>query len=92
MEGSTYIMNIDKGNQASGGEDAITLGDVANSVVCGDTPTWELKELSSASRVEVTTGSQGDVWLLVGTDSAFEATSSLYYTRFVATFSPSQGS
>ena len=84
-----YRMNISKGEQSTSGEDAITLGDVANSVTCGEgVPRWELKDLSSVNRVEVTTGTMGDVWLLVRTDSGFEATSSLYYTRFVASFSP----
>jgi len=31
---------------------------------------------------------RGAVWLLVGTDSGFEATTSLYYTRVIATFAP----
>ncbi len=42
----------------------------------------------SDKTVEVTTGAMGDVWLLVGTDSAFEATTSVYFTEFVAQFSP----
>ena len=84
----SYRMNLSKGEQSTSGDDVITLGNVANSVTCGAEPRWELKELSSVQLVEVTTGTAGDVWLLVGTDSGFEATSSLYYTRFVASFSP----
>ncbi len=81
-----YRMNIDKGNQTNGGEDALVLGDVANSVACGQMPRWELKDLSSGSAtLEVTTDGQGALWLFAATDSGFEATTSLYYTRFVVT-------
>ena len=35
---------------------------------------------------DVTTDGSGTVWMFVGTDSGFESRSSVYYTRFVATF------
>jgi hypothetical protein len=84
-----YLMNIDKGNQAIGGENAVVLGDIANSQPCGEgEPQWELKQLSSMDSVEVTADSDGRVWLLVGSDSGFESMTSLYYTRVLATFEP----
>lgn len=88
--GGTYQMNIDKGNQANGGDNALVLGDIANSQPCGQAaPQWELKRLASgAEAVDVTTDSDGSVWLLIGTDSGFEATTSLYTTWLEATFEP----
>jgi hypothetical protein len=84
-----YLMNIDKGNQSTGGENAVVLGDVASSHPCGGgEPQWELKQLSSMETVEVTADSDGRVWLLVGSDSGFESITSLYYTRVLATFEP----
>jgi hypothetical protein len=83
-------MNIDKGNQAIGGENALVVGDVASSQMCGQgQPQWQLKQLSSgAETIAVTTDGDGQAWLLMGTDSGFESTTSLYYTQVLATFEP----
>jgi hypothetical protein len=46
------------------------------------------KTLSSGSeQLLVTSGGSGAAWLLVGTDSGFEGSTRLYYTRFAAAFS-----
>ena len=87
--GADWRMNVDKGNQTGGGENAVVVGDVASSIPCGETRQWELKQLSSGlDAVAVTTDSRGAAWLFVGTDSGFEATTSVYYTWVVATFEP----
>ncbi len=85
-----YLMNIDKGNQSTSGENAVVLGDVASSQPCGPEAEaqWELKQLFGTETVEVTSDSDGRVWLLVGSDSGFESLTSLYYTRVLATFEP----
>ena len=89
LAGADLRMNVDKGNQTQGGEDAVVIGDVANSVPCGEPPRWELKRLSSeGDAIEVESDGAGRVWLFVGSDSGFEATTSLYYTWVVATFEP----
>ena len=89
LDGSFLIMNIDKGNQLTSGENAFVLGDVASSQPCGEgEPQWELKRLSSMETVDVTADSDGRIWLLVGSDSGFESITSLYYTRVLATFEP----
>lgn len=89
VDGADWRMNVDKGNQTGGGVNAVVLGDVASSTSCGETPQWELKQLSSGlESVAVTTDSRGSTWVFVGTDSGFEATTSVYYTWVVATFEP----
>ena len=89
MEGANWRMNVDKGNQTTSGANALAIGDVANSVVCGEPERWELKQLSSGmDAVSVTTDGSGSVWLFAGTDSGFEATTSVYITWVVATFDP----
>ena len=40
-------MNIDKGNQSSGDENALVMGIIANSVPCGEPERWELKSFAS---------------------------------------------
>jgi hypothetical protein len=84
-----WQMNVDKGGQTVGGASAVVLGDVASSVPCGESPRWELKQVSGTGEaVEVTSDRTGAVWLFVGTDSGFESTTSLYYTRVTAAFDP----
>ena len=84
-----YAMNIDKGNQSVGGANAVVLGNIATTISCGDanSSVWQLKQLNSGSSgVPVQAGTDGSVWLLVGTDSGFEGPTAVYITQFTATF------
>ena len=81
-------MNIDKGNQSQSGVNAVVIGNVANSTLCEQNiRRYEIKQLRTPRAVLVTTDGVGSAWLLVGTDSGFEAVTSLYYTRITAEFS-----
>jgi hypothetical protein len=82
-----WRMNVDKGQQTQGGEDAVVIGDLANSRSCEQGFEWELKRLGGPSMM-ITTDSTGRAWLFVGTDSGFESRSAVYYTRFRALFDP----
>ena len=83
-----WRMNVDKGQQTQGGEDAVVIGDLANSRSCEQGFEWELKRLASGQSLMITTDSTGRAWLFVGTDSGFESRSAVYYTRFRAFFDP----
>ncbi len=84
-----YQMNIDKGNQASDGDDAIGIGHVGNTISeCTDPWIFEMKTLESTEVFEAETDAEGVIWLLVGTDSGFEDHTELYYTRYRAAFEP----
>ena len=73
-------MNIDKGNQARGGESMVVLGNVAHTEV--ENREYRIKTLDNADLpLSVTTDSEGGVWLIVGTDSGFEGLTELYYVR-----------
>ena len=73
-------MNIDKGNQARGGESMVVLGNVAHSEV--ENREYRIKTLDNTDlALSVTTDSAGGVWLIVGTDSGFEGLTRLYYAR-----------
>lgn len=56
------------------------IGDVANSRKCEEGGQYEIKTLSGGTRTAAT-DAEGNLWLLVGTRSGFEATTSLYYTE-----------
>ena len=81
VERDKYVLNIDKGNQLESGEDVITLGDIA---VAPNTTEFELitrSNMDSNSLFYAQTNSKGELWLIIGTDSGFEGTTTVYYTR-----------
>ncbi|MES2661968.1 MAG: hypothetical protein V4629_01575 [Pseudomonadota bacterium] len=75
-----YLMNIDKGNQATGGSDAIVLGDFANGTDCEENDTsYRAKTLSSvADTFSAYTSDDGSLWIMFGVDSGFESTTTIY--------------
>ncbi len=87
-----YRLDVDKGDQTEGGREAIVLGHIGNSSNDCQSPEgvpYELKALDSGpSFLEVESTADGGAWLLVGTESGFEATTALYYTRIIARFEP----
>ena len=79
-------MNIDKGNQANGGEDMVVLGNVAHGEVVNRE--YRIKTLDNMDMpLSVSTDAEGRAWLIVGTDSGFEGLSALYYARISYTLS-----
>ena len=85
-EGNREILrlNVDKGNQSQGGENAVILGNIANSRDCSDenADEWEFKDLQMAEEdaIEVTADENGRIWFFFGTDSGFEGRTSIYYS------------
>lgn len=83
--GGFYFMNIDKGNQVMGGADMDTIGHVG---VSDTTTEYTLVNRNNASHLfQITTDSEGTVWVCIGTDSGFEATTKLYYHQINLAFS-----
>ena len=78
--GVNYLrMNIDKGNQSQEGADMINMGTVG---IDGDEYKYELIQRSNEDRrFSVTTDPDGNLWLIIGTDSGFEGLTVLYYNR-----------
>ncbi|NIM94782.1 MAG: hypothetical protein GTO18_13870 [Anaerolineales bacterium] len=76
-------INIDKGNQATEGEDMINLGNIAHSdVVEEEIGQYKIKPLDNDDRpFIVTTGEEGTLWFIVGTDSGFEGLTAVYYDK-----------
>lgn len=74
-------MNIDKGNQATGGADRTVIGHIANGT---DTAKYVLIERQGT--VSFKTNAAGEAWLMVSTDSGFEGKTSLYYDSIRVTF------
>jgi len=89
IEDNQYALNVDKGNQSTSGEMAVVLGDIA---VPEDTQGYSLITRNSATNADpfiVRSNSNGEIWLIIGTDSGFEGTTTIYYTRVNVIFSTS---
>lgn len=71
-----YRMNIDKGNQSIGGNDMKVIGNFANGT---DQNVYKIKQLNTITALKVTANPQGEIWLVIGTDSGFEAKTAIYY-------------
>ena len=84
------LMNVDKGNQATGGPAASTAGDIGNGLPCDspEEPRWVSLERHHIHDFLVRSDARGHLWLLVGTDSGFEGTTALYYQRIEAKLIP----
>ena len=72
-------MNIDKNNQANSGEDMKVLGDFANGT---DSNAYATKTLVyDSGELQARTNEKGELWLIVGTDSGFESTTTIFYNK-----------
>ena len=85
-----WRMNIDKGNQATEGEDMINIGTMGNPNLTPDTAgAYELMTVDSINQAfEVTANENGTLWFIVGTDSGFEGLTTLYYDTITVVLAP----
>ena len=88
-DGSYLRMNIDIGNQSTGGAQAVVLGNVANSRRCEQSRRWERKSFRGRPVPDpIAIAPDGRAWLLLGVDSGFESRTAIYFTRASVTLTP----
>lgn len=76
-ENENKVMNIDKGNQSQGGADMLVLGTIG---IPGEDFTYQLIRRDNLNQpINVQTDASGNLWVIIGTDSGFEGTTTLYY-------------
>jgi hypothetical protein len=79
-----YRMNIDKGGQVVPGVDMDIIGNVG---VTDTTTVFTLINRSNTTHLfTITTSASGEVWVCIGTDSGFEATTTLYINKISLSF------
>lgn len=84
-----YVLNVDKGDQSTGGANAVTLGNLANgSTDCTNPPYRPITRDNRSRPLRVSSDAQGTLWLLVGTDSGYESTTALYYDTIRVVLEP----
>jgi hypothetical protein len=87
--GQYYRANFDHGSQLQGGRDATPVGNIATSNTNCGVPRYELKEFDSGTTpLDLATTASGRVWLMVGVDSGFEGTTSVYITSVRVAIDP----
>jgi len=73
-----YRMNIDKGNQAQDGANMKLIGDFANGT---ESSAYNLVTLKTMNSISVESDSNGEFWVVVGTDSGYEGKTTIYYNK-----------
>lgn len=81
LYGDQVHFNLDKGQQSMGGAHLQLAGNIANGIPCGLPvgPRYAMLERVVFLDDPVQTDPHGSLWLTVGTDSAFEGPTGLYY-------------
>jgi hypothetical protein len=84
-----YVMNIDKGDQEAAGKDMVSLGDIATPTTNTGYTLISRNNIMADSRCVARTNSDGSLWLIIGTDSNLEGTTTVFFTRVSIVFSAS---
>ncbi len=79
LTGGEFIVNLDRGNQATPGPASQVLGHVANTVQDCGPQVYQSKILKSTAPLSVKSDAKGDLWVFFGIDSGFEAKSAVFY-------------
>jgi hypothetical protein len=74
-------MNLDKGEQASGGTNAVVLGDLAADRARCEGGVFVPKRFATGGQAMVgEADDDGNLWVILGTDSGFEGTTTYFVT------------
>jgi hypothetical protein len=74
-----YILNLERGNQATPGAASQVLGNVANGVTDCGPQVYQTKVLKSKEPLSAKSDANGVIWAFFGIDSGFEAKSAVFY-------------
>jgi cyclophilin family peptidyl-prolyl cis-trans isomerase len=87
-DGSGWLrLNLDKGNQSVGGKNVIASGHIAKPED-GNENYVPVDRNNRAAAQKVRAARDGSLWLIAGTDSGFEGTTAVYFTKLTAVFAP----
>lgn len=82
-ENGRWVMNLDKGDQATKGQ-FVQLGDIRNELSgCPSPGTWGIKgTLLQSQAMTLTTDELGGFWIFLGTESGFESRHEVFFNGF----------
>jgi hypothetical protein len=78
VSGSDVLFNLDKGNQAEVGPQALSFGDLANGDPCEDPPRYKRLVRTATRPTPVRATSAGNLFIYFGSDSGFESRSTYF--------------
>lgn len=84
-----YRLNVDKGNQATSGRNALVIGNLANPSNpsnFSENREYFIKDLTHDTPLNIKTDSAGNLWVFLGTDSGFEGTTKYYIAKLSILF------
>ncbi|HEX8041865.1 MAG TPA: hypothetical protein VF490_22115 [Chryseosolibacter sp.] len=84
-----FVMNIDKGNAATPGQHMVSLGDIITPAKSAGYTLLTRNNTMANSRYVGRTNADGELWLIVGTDSSYGGTTTVFYNRINVVFSAS---
>ncbi|HYF67057.1 MAG TPA: hypothetical protein VD884_02925 [Ohtaekwangia sp.] len=90
VENDNYILNLDKGDHYSSGTDLIAIGDIGSTIPVADYNPSVTGNSSSGEPFICQTNKDGEIWLIVGTESGYEGITTVYYEKINVVFSTSQ--
>jgi hypothetical protein len=73
-----FRLNLDRGNQAAPGPQGVVLGTQGVEDLSCDGGSWAVTSRKSADPITVTADKEGKLWVVLGTDSAFESANAFY--------------
>lgn len=74
-----YELNLEKGNQAQSGKDAVIIGTLG---ISGDAYVYKLINRDNDGKpFKAKTDAEGNLWVYLGVDSAFEGITTFYVTK-----------
>ena len=83
-----YRMTVDIGSQSQGGKAASVAGNIANDLPCLSFPRYAPIFRAHRHTERVRANADGTLWLLVGTDSGFEGSTTLFYQQIAVSLIP----
>lgn len=89
IERDHFVMNIDKGSQATSGADMISLGNIRSPQSPSGYSLISRSNTMANSRYVARSSSNGELWVIVGTDSGMRGTTAVFYSRITVVFSTS---
>lgn len=90
IDDKMYVMNIDKGDQSQGGANMIPIGNIAiPNESTGFVTITRNNSSYNGSPLVVRSNSKGELWLIIGTDSGYEGTTTLFYKKVKVALSSS---
>ena len=73
-----FRLNLDRGNQAAPGPQGVVLGTQGVEDLSCDGGSWAVTSRKSTDAITVTADKEGKLWVVLGTDSAFESANAFY--------------